>query len=488
MRKCFCLFAVALLSLLCIINADDVVQLTSSNFDEVTNGELVLVKAYAQWCGHCKRLKEPFMNAATALKDEGITFAEFDAEEFRDLAGKLGVRGYPTLKLFRQGQMSDFKGPRDEEGIIAYMKKQVGPSAKALETVEEMTSFLDNEDVSVVALISKENTVLFRKFKEVADTLRDEFRFAYSTNVDVLSAFGNDGEETQGIFLFHQFEGENKRSAVEFEGRSVASVLENWIYKYSVPKIGQLTQTNQARFQKQGLPIVKLYLDVNWQNRKSMKYYQNRVNKILPEFEGKVLFALVSNTEFQKEVEQFGEKKDLVIVVDDWKNDARYLFPDKKFNVNTFRDFVKDFLGGKIEKFVKSQPIPATPKEDDVTVVVAKNFEDIVLDETKDVLLEVYAPWCGHCKKLAPVYSDLARKMRKHGSVVIAKVDGTANDLPPAFKASGYPSLFFAPAHKKDSPMKYSGERDLGSFMKFIKENADMPLKVKKTKAPKDEL
>ena len=45
-------------------------------------------------------------------------------------------------------------------------------------------------------------------------------------------------------------------------------------------------------------------------------------------------------------------------------------------------------------------------------MVVAENFDEIVNDKTKDVLIEFYAPWCGHCKSLAPKYDELAEKVR----------------------------------------------------------------------------
>ena len=48
-------------------------------------------------------------------------------------------------------------------------------------------------------------------------------------------------------------------------------------------------------------------------------------------------------------------------------------------------------------------------------VVVAKNFNEIVNDESKDVLIEFYAPWCGHCKSLAPKYDELAEKVSISG-------------------------------------------------------------------------
>ncbi len=64
-----------------------------------------------------------------------------------------------------------------------------------------------------------------------------------------------------------------------------------------------------------------------------------------------------------------------------------------------------------------------------VQVVVGTNFERVVLDKSKDVLVEFYAPWCGHCKQLAPVYEELGQTFSGVDSVVIAKVDMTANEV-----------------------------------------------------------
>lgn len=42
---------------------------------------------------------------------------------------------------------------------------------------------------------------------------------------------------------------------------------------------------------------------------------------------------------------------------------------------------------------------------------MGKNFDEIVNNEDKDVLIEFYAPWCGHCKSLEPKYKELAEKV-----------------------------------------------------------------------------
>uniref|UniRef100_A0A8C0PAS9 Protein disulfide-isomerase A3 n=2 Tax=Canis lupus familiaris TaxID=9615 RepID=A0A8C0PAS9_CANLF len=56
-------------------------------------------------------------------------------------------------------------------------------------------------------------------------------------------------------------------------------------------------------------------------------------------------------------------------------------------------------------------------------VVVAENFDEIVNNENKDVLIEFYAPWCGHCKNLEPEHKELGEKLRKDPNIIIAKMD-----------------------------------------------------------------
>lgn len=115
---------------------------------------------------------------------------------------------------------------------------------------------------------------------------------------------------------------------------------------------------------------------------------------------------------------------------------------------------------------------------------MGNSFEKIVLDKKKDVLIELYAPWCGHCKNLEPIYNDLAKKLKKEKNLVIAKMDATANDAPDNFSSSGFPTIYFAPSNNKESPIKFEGGRDLESFEKFLKEKATVSF----GKNSKDEL
>lgn len=90
--------------------------------------------------------------------------------------------------------------------------------------------------------------------------------------------------------------------------------------------------------------------------------------------------------------------------------------------------FVEDYKGNKLHPVFKSEEIPES-NDEPVKIIVGKTWDKIVRDETKDVLVEFYAPWCGHCKSLQPIYDELATKLEDNKNIVIAKIDATANEI-----------------------------------------------------------
>ena len=58
------------------------------------------------------------------------------------------------------------------------------------------------------------------------------------------------------------------------------------------------------------------------------------------------------------------------------------------------------FCSGELKPIIKSQPVARKAKPGEVQVVVGNSFDEIVMDESKEVFIEFYAPWCGHCKAI----------------------------------------------------------------------------------------
>lgn len=129
---------------------------------------------------------------------------------------------------------------------------------------------------------------------------------------------------------------------------------------------------------------------------------------------------------------------------------------------------MEGFKNGTLDAHFKSAPVPET-NDEPVKVVVGDSFEDLVLTEDKFVLLEAYAPWCGHCKKLEPIYKELAEKLADQTNIVIAKMDATENEHP-LMPVSGFPTLrLFKPNSK--TPVDYNGDRSLKDLVKFLETN-----------------
>lgn len=80
------------------------------------------------------------------------------------------------------------------------------------------------------------------------------------------------------------------------------------------------------------------------------------------------------------------------------------------FSMDSFKAFLESYLAGGLKPKIKSESVPES-QDGPVTVVVGENFDQVVMDESKDVLIEFYAPWCGHCKSLAPKWDELGEKV-----------------------------------------------------------------------------
>merc|ERR1711976_946317 len=162
-----------------LVLAEDTVELTDSSFDgELEEIDTALVMFYAPWCGHCKRLKPEFQKAASILKanDPPVHLAQVDCTDAgKDTCGRFSVSGYPTAKIFREGELSsDYNGPREAGGIVKYMKSQVGPASKEVKSDADLAALLAKPEVVVVAY-GKDTDV----FMKVANAQRETVAFGH---------------------------------------------------------------------------------------------------------------------------------------------------------------------------------------------------------------------------------------------------------------------------------------------------------------------
>ncbi|XP_064439453.1 protein disulfide-isomerase isoform X1 [Mirounga angustirostris] len=482
---------------------DHVLVLHKGNFEEALAAhKYLLVEFYAPWCGHCKALAPEYAKAAGKLKAEGseIRLAKVDATEESELAQQYGVRGYPTIKFFKNGdtaapreytalgfaqvcgkrqraqrRMAGRLGPgfqwnrmclgtagREAEDIVNWLKKRTGPAATTLPDGAAAEALLESSEVTVIGFFKNVESDFAKQFLLAAEAI-DDIPFGITSNSDVFSKYQLDKD---GVVLFKKFdEGRNN-----FEGDVTKEKLLDFIKHNQLPLVIEFTeQTAPKIFGGEIKTHILLFLP------KSVSDYDSKLSnfkKAAERFKGKILFIFIDSdhTDNQRILEFFGLKKEecpAVRLITLEEEMTKYKPESDELTAERIEEFCHRFLEGKIKPHLMSQELPEDWDKQPVKVLVGKNFEEVAFDEKKNVFVEFYAPWCGHCKQLAPIWDKLGETYKDHENILIAKMDSTANEVE-AVKVHSFPTLKFFPASTDRTVIDYNGERTLDGFKKFL--------------------
>lgn len=450
-----------------VTQEEDVYVLTEATFDEfIKEHPHVLVEFYAPWCGHCKKLAPEYAKAALKLKNSnGAPLAKVDATVEKSLGERFGVKGYPTLKFFMNGSPVDFNGGRTEDEIVNWVNKKSGSAVRELTEQSAVEKFTNDHEVSIVFFGAKDSAA-FKVFEKVAQGV-DDVVFGW-TSVEELRTVFKAAENN--VVLFKSFD--EKRN--DFEGELTEAALKTFISRNSLPTLIKFDQKAAQKIFGDNIPCLFLFHGTDEASNQAQEVFA----KVAAELKGKIL---VSTSPI---ADGLGKRLgDYVGVSESELPHVKIVNPNggevKKFsfegeiNVESLVKFHDDWSSNRLKPVFKSAPVPETNNEP-VKVIVGKNYKDLVLDPTKDVLLEFYAPWCGHCKSLAPIYDKVAERLAAvNPKIVLAKCDATANEIE-GIPIQGFPTLKFFPANNK-TPVDFSGERTEEGIFSYLKSKTTFP-------------
>jgi thioredoxin domain-containing protein 5 len=379
----------------------DVIELTADNFAEKTKEGFWLIKFYAPWCGHCKKLAPTWDHVAKHLKGKS-NIARVDCTVHKDICATHGVQGYPTLKLFGNGEEKEkYAGPRTASGIVKYLKDKAG--------LDEAVTI---EDLPAPPPAKRPDAPPAEAAPPAGPTAVVEL-----TDAD----FGTKTAEGYWFVKYYApWCGHCKKLApawdhlsMELKGKANIAHIDCTIHKESC-----------AKFEVKGFPTLILLKD----GKQEEKYAGGR--------------SVEDLTKFLKTKSVIAE--DVV---------------------------VKAFAGGEPAGAPPKKRDPPPPAEDDnkptnIFKVTADNFDAL---SSGAYLVKFYAPWCGHCKKLAPAWEELATNinLNKENKVTIAKVDCTKESkICQDHGVKGYPTLKLLVDGKEVAP--YNGARDLAAITAFL--------------------
>ena len=93
--------------------------------DVLKSGTPVLVDYWAEWCGPCKRIA-PILDEVAGTYQGKLQIAKMNVDENREIPAKFGIRGIPTLMLFKDGQLAATKvGAMSKAQLTAFIDQQL---------------------------------------------------------------------------------------------------------------------------------------------------------------------------------------------------------------------------------------------------------------------------------------------------------------------------------------------------------------------------
>ncbi|KAM5329021.1 protein disulfide-isomerase A2 isoform 2-T2 [Glossophaga mutica] len=395
----------------------------------------LLVEFYAPWCAYCKALAPEYIKAAALLAAESATarLAKVDGPSEPELTEEFAVTEYPTLKFFRDGNRTH---PEEYTGTGDLQDVDVATFLALAQDALDMTFGLtDRPQLFQKFGLTKDTVVLFKKF--------DEGRADFPVDKEL----GLDQDDLSRFLLMHSM-----HLVTEYNSQTSPKIFAARILNHLLLFINQTLAPHQELLAG--------------------------FREAAPSFRGQVLFVVVDvGADNSHVLRYFGLRAEEAPALRfiNMETTKKYMPADRgQVTAASVAAFCHSVLGGKVKPYLLSQEVPPDWDQRPVKTLVGKNFEQVAFDETKNVFIKFYAPWCTHCKEMAPTWEALAEKYRDHEDIIIAKLDATANELE-AFPVHGFPTLKYFPAGQGQKVIDYRGARDLETLSKFLDNGGKLP-------------
>lgn len=423
-----------------------------------------------------------------SLQESGSTFklSKIDATENKKYAEMHGVKGFPTIKYFKNGKASDYNGGRKEADIVNYAIKKASPPTVSITSIDQLKSFQESHKVYVIASVDALDSDAAKLITEVAKG-NDDMVYGVTAEASVKAELGVTAET---LIIFRNFD--EPRFDLPITAASTETSITEFIYGHSKPYVQTFTQETAPKIFDSPIKVHALmFTDTSADHHGPAFEHLTTVAKV---FAGKMIFVNVPITE-SRVAEFFGVSAENLpaLSIADMGNESGI----KKFAYSgayvssEISSFVNSFFAGNLKPTLKTEEVSPEDTTGPVVVVKGKSFNDIVIDNDKNVFVEFYAPCmfffffdvnfiflfvvlgCSHCKKLQPIWDDLAETFESDESVVIAKMDYTSNEVDyDGVSVKGFPTLYFFKADDKSHPIRYEGEREFESLESFVRANS----------------
>lgn len=525
-------------------------NITRKNFTQVVSKHKLILVGFSSYnCHKCIQIEPAYRNISDQLRELSIPFGRADADKMKSIVAEVGAIDLPALVLFQKMRPILYKGVHSSEAVMSFVQKQLNPPAKVLKTVADVTNFLDSRTSSnfgvstamTVGFFSEHEDIEeddYQEFMEVAKELQlnEDTYFGVVTNPATASWFKKNKtiDRTPAVLMVGEGGIQHTINLDELYGDNAG--IQAWILKNSLPLVGKMTGNNFLMYEKQGLPILMLFLDLTDEHTGQAGFVGGKSGEIynemlLEEFrlaakehQHRILFVYLNGVEHQDQMKSlglYGGKERLPSLAFNTRDGSQVPFPEElPVNKDTILQFCADYISGKLRspddakemaKKALQSALPINPKnravrketkkapavvqgvseqfgdgirgDQAVVTVTLKNFDEVVLNDQRDVVLLLHAKNCEPCAHFAVYFKRMAERFEAMGirNLTIARMDVSTESPPKEMNlmVGTLPILAMIPASDKLPPWTfYSGISKVQQMMKWVHSQASIPFEL----------
>jgi Thioredoxin-like domain/Thioredoxin len=302
-----------------------------------------------------------------------MAIGTIDCTKQKQLCNEYGVKGFPTLKYFLNGEFYDYNGGRDEKALLAFAEKMASPPITVIKRLEEATRFsMKKTDEGVAFLASdktKESSPIYEIFEQVARKNQASAYFLWMTqSVNDLE----DGRESAYISRVEAGVVEPRYYDLKAEGALTVEAVEAWIHDYNVPTLVTFGPDNFSRLSKKKRPLVMAIVDIENEELVAgiRKHMMDFILTTPQETVDKYYYGLFDGKKWQKFLSQFHVKEE---------DNPQYLvldMPNKQYWRNETYTKLKDFLIAVYDGSIPAKSPDKTGYRDTPIAWISEKFMD----------------------------------------------------------------------------------------------------------------
>jgi len=425
-----------------------------------------LMYFHAPWCGHCVHLQPEYEKASKMIYDDVVvnaTIATFDGNMYQDATKEQDLTGYPTIRWFTpHGDHFDYQGPRKANQIATWVRfMTIDPVSDMVQLPVPRSS--DNERVHVT-LVAPARTPAFER---VALQYRTQARWGFVEDLD--------GQIDQKIVVHKPNEDPTEMYDIHDVEKVRAFFLRDRLETF-----GELTKDSFTKFKAQG-EISLVYVLFDHADDVSLatqvEEFRSAVKKLAKKWWDQFSFVWVNTKANGASLrDSFGINAIPAVTVTNPHEPLSEKFvlsgaPDSA----KIQEFLTGIVGGTMRPIFKSEDVPEV-SSNAVQKVVGKTILSEVFRPDRDFFLEVYAPWCAHCRTTGPqveIVGQTLADLSANDLVQVGRINGQLNDSPGKLVSwEHFPTLIYVKAGS-DEKIVYEGERTARAMLSFIAEQTD---------------